>query len=159
MQVETATAGLLAKEGRDTFYSDAEVESLVCALRDLTLPKCEWTHAAHFAAAIWLLRRWDDFSWQRDMPRMIRSYNNATGNPNTDVSGYHETITFASMRVAQHFADTASRSAPTFEIVNALLRTRFGGKNWLLGHWRHATLFSVAARKRWVDPDITPLPF
>ncbi|TPG40673.1 hypothetical protein EAH79_11660 [Sphingomonas koreensis] len=147
------------REVHDAFACDAEVESLACALLDLTLPKSQWTHAAHFAVAIWLLRRWDDFSWQRDMPRVIRRYNEAMGNQNTDTSGYHETITFASMRVAQHFADSASRCAPTFEIVNALLRTRFGGKDWLLDHWSHATLFSVAARTRWVGPDLSPLPF
>ena len=159
VQEKSATVVRPTGKGCTAFASDAEVRSLANALLDLTLPKSQWTHAAHFAAAIWLLRRLDGFVWQRDMPGVIRRYNAAMGNPNTDTSGYHETITFASMRVAQHFAESASRGVPTFEIANAILRTRFGRKDWALDHWRHATLFSVTARRRWVDPDLLPLSF
>ena len=38
------------------FSSDAEVEHIGRGLLDRSLPKIEWTHAAHFAAALWLLR-------------------------------------------------------------------------------------------------------
>src|SRR5271170_7522939 len=74
------------------FLSDAEIEHIGRALLGRSLPKVEWTHAAHFAAAVWLLRQ-PEIHADRDMPRMIRAYNEAAGVPNTDTSGYHETIT------------------------------------------------------------------
>ena len=52
-----------------------------------TLPKEEWTHAAHFAAAIWLLRTRPDIEPERDMPDMIRSYNESVGGVNSDTGG------------------------------------------------------------------------
>ncbi len=36
----------------------------------------------------------------RDMPCLIRAYNEATGGVNSDISGYHETITQASLRAS-----------------------------------------------------------
>ena len=36
----------------------------------------------------------------REMPGLIRAYNESTGVPNTDTGGYHETITLASLRAA-----------------------------------------------------------
>jgi hypothetical protein len=82
------------------FLSDAEIEHIGRGLLDRSLPKIEWTHAAHFAAALWLLKQ-PEMHAERDMPRMIRAYNEATGVPNTDTSGYHETITLGSLRAAR----------------------------------------------------------
>jgi hypothetical protein len=75
------------------FTSDDEVEVIGCGLLDLTLPKIEWTHAAHFAAALWFLARHPKLDLPRELPNIIRAYNDVIGVPNTDSSGYHETIT------------------------------------------------------------------
>jgi len=87
------------------FTSDAEIEHIGRGLLDCSLPKIEWTHAAHFAAAFWLLRRSGTHA-ARDMPKLIRAYNAATGVPNTDSSGYHETITLGSLRAARAWLAT-----------------------------------------------------
>jgi hypothetical protein len=34
-----------------------------------------------------------------------------------------------------------------------------GEPEWLMEYWSRPLLFSVAARKNWVEPDIRPLPF
>src|SRR5690349_2455346 len=81
------------------FSSDADIERIGRGLIDRSLPKPEWTHAAHFAAAFWLLSS-PDHDARREMPDFIRAYNEATGTPNTDSGGYHETITLASLRAA-----------------------------------------------------------
>ena len=47
--------------------SDADIERIALGVVDRTLPKPEWTHAAHFAAALWVLRR-PDMDAARDMP-------------------------------------------------------------------------------------------
>jgi hypothetical protein len=38
------------------FFTDLEIERIGKGLLDCSLPKCEWTHAGHFAAVLWLLR-------------------------------------------------------------------------------------------------------
>jgi hypothetical protein len=82
------------------FDSDAAVESIGRRMLDRTLPKTEWTHAGHLAAAVWLLRH-PERDAMREMPGLIRAYNESTGVPNTDDGGYHETITVASLRAAR----------------------------------------------------------
>ena len=42
-----------------TFTSDIEIDRIGRGVLERTLPKAEWTHAAHFAAAFWLIRRHD----------------------------------------------------------------------------------------------------
>ena len=79
------------------FSSDVEIERIGRGLLDRSLPKAEWTHAGHFAAAFWVLRR-PNMDAARDLPGLIRAYNEATGVHNTDTTGYHETITLASLR-------------------------------------------------------------
>ena len=81
------------------FSSDVEIERIGRGLLDRSLPKAEWTHAGHFAAAFWVLRR-PNMDAARDLPGLIRAYNEATGVHNTDTTGYHETITLASLRAA-----------------------------------------------------------
>ena len=82
------------------FYTDTEIERIGRGLSDCSLPKREWTHAGHFAAVLWLLRCRPDLEVTAELPRLIRSYNAATGVANTDTGGYHETITLASIPVS-----------------------------------------------------------
>jgi hypothetical protein len=139
------------------YHSDAEIDHIGSGLLKRTLPKAEWTHAAHFAAAFWLLRR-NDMNALRDMPRLIRAYNESTGVPNTDSGGYHETITLASLRASR--AWLLERPAmPLHAVLNEMLASEYGRSDWLLGYWSRPVLFSVMARRAWIDPDLKPLPF
>jgi hypothetical protein len=138
------------------FTSDAEVEQIARAMIDRSLPKVQWTHAAHFAAACWILRD-PTLSAERELPGLIRAYNEATGVANTDSSGYHETITLASVRVARRWLN-ARPGSPLYIALNELLASPLGRSDWLLRHWTRDVLFSVEARHQWVAPDIAPLP-
>jgi hypothetical protein len=139
------------------FTSDSEIDRIGRGLADRSLPKAEWTHAAHFAAAFWLLRR-PEMHAMRDMPGLIRAYNESTGVPNTDTGGYHETITIASLRTARAWL-AARPHAPLHTALNELLASDCGRSDWLLAYWSKPLLFSVAARRAWVEPDLKPLPF
>ena len=139
------------------FSSDAEIERIGLGVFERTLPKPEWTHAAHFAAAFWVLR-WPGMNAERDMPKLIRAYNLATGVPNTDSSGYHETITLASLRAARDWLAKRPDKA-LHEALNELLASKYGRSDWLLEYWSKPVLFSVMARRAWIDPDLKPLPF
>jgi hypothetical protein len=137
--------------------SDAAIEGIARGLMDRTLPKAEWTHAAHFASACWLLRH-PQIEAMREMPAFIRAYNEATGVANTDTSGYHETITVASLRAARAWL-AARSSLPLHEVLRCLLASELGRSDWLFRYWSREILFSVAARRSWIEPDLRALPF
>jgi hypothetical protein len=135
--------------------TDHDIERIARGLIDRTLPKSGWTHAAHFAAAFWLLRHRGDAAF-RDMPPLIRAYNESTGVANTDTGGYHETITVASLRVARAWL-AARPDMPLHAALAELLASPYGRSDWLLAHWSRDRLFSVIARRTWVDPDLQAL--
>jgi len=39
------------------------------------------------------------------------------------------------------------------------MASSFGRSDWLLSYWTKPVLFSVAARRGWIGPDVKPLPF
>jgi hypothetical protein len=136
------------------FTTDAEIIAIGQGMVDRTLPKINWTHAAHFAAALWLI----ETGRASTVPEAIRAYNDSVGVPNTDTSGYHETITQASMRAASAFR-SARKHLPLFRVCNDLMVSGLGRADWLLIYWSRGTLFSIEARRGWVEPDLRPLPF
>jgi len=136
---------------------DDDIEHIARGLIDRTLPKSGWNHAAHFAAAFWLLRHRGDAAFH-DMPPLIRAYNESTGVANTDTAGYHETITLASLRAAR--AWLAARPGMPLHIALAeLLAGVHGRSDWLLAYWSRERLFSVAARRGWAEPDLQAFTF
>jgi hypothetical protein len=140
-----------------SFSDDADVERLARGVIDGSCPKAEWTHAAHFAVVLWVLRHWPDRPAETVMPDIIRTYNEATGVPNTDTSGYHETITLASIRAARSLLGGYPPSLPLHELVDVLMDTHLGDSGWILSHWSRERLFSVEARRVWVEPNLQPL--
>jgi len=140
------------------FLTDLEVERIGLGLMDRTLPKSEWTHAAHFAAALWLLRRRPEIDPAARMPALIRAYNVATGVENNDHGGYHETITQASLLAARVFLRAEATGAPLHAVLDRLMASPLGKPDWLLAYWSRDLLFSVQARRGWVEPDLQPLP-
>ena len=137
--------------------SDADIERIGLGVLTRTLPKPEWTHAAHFAAAFWLLSR-PDRDAMREMPGLIRAYNEATDVANTDSSGYHETITLASLRAARAWLHARPHKALHVSLAE-MLASDYGRSAWMLAYWSKPLLFSVAARRTWVEPDLATLPF
>ncbi len=139
------------------FKSDDDIALIGEGLVACTLPKPAWTHAAHLAAACWLLNH-PDYDAYAYMPGIIRRYNVATGVANTDTEGYHETITLASLRAAEASMKSVAHW-PLWAQVNGLLVSDYGRSDWILAYWSKAVLFSPGARREWVAPDIQPLNF
>lgn len=140
------------------FVSDGEVVATGRGFCTRTLPKAKWTHAAHFATALWLLRCHPEIDVSRAMPEMIRAYNVATGGANTDSGGYHETITQASLRAASAFLRERTH-VPLFAVCNELMESQLGSPDWVLRYWSRELLFSVEARRTWVEPDVEVFPW
>ncbi|MBX3481529.1 MAG: hypothetical protein KF842_14125 [Caulobacter sp.] len=139
------------------FSRDAELSALAEGMIARTLPKDRWTHPAHFAAAVWIVMRRPELVAERDMPCLIRAYNASVGGVNSDTEGYHETITQASLCMVPAAVAEAGEGAAPVVVCNRLLE-RFGRSDWLLRHWTREVLFSVKARRDWVEPDLAPLP-
>jgi len=139
------------------FPTDDDIERLARGVIDGSCPKAEWTHVAHFAVAVWVLRHWPDRPAETTLPDIIRTYNETTGVRNTDTSGYHETITQASIRAARACLGRYPASKPLHELIDLLMETALGSSHWVLSHWTRDRLFSVEARRLWVEPDIKPL--
>lgn len=135
------------------------VERVALGVIDRTLPKSAWTHAGHFAAAIWLCRHRCDLTTEGEIQTLISRYNEATNTPNTDTGGYHHTITLASMRAADDFLASYAADVPDHVVHSHLMASRYGHPDWMLAHWRRELLFSVPARRGWIEPDLAPLPF
>jgi len=138
---------------------DDAIERLASKVIDRSLPKAEWTHAAHFATALWLLRNRPDLATAVEIREIITRYNEATNTANTDSGGYHHTITLASMRAAAEHLRERPQDTPLHAVLRSLMASPLGHPDWLLSYWRRETLFSVAARRGWVEPDRAPLPF
>lgn len=137
-------------------YSDAEIARLAERLLDHSLPKAEWTHAAHLAATLRLVRT-RDAGLERDMPGIIQTYNVAVGGVNDDASGYHETITQAYLTAIRAFVAALPAGVGDGEACARLLASPMGDKAWPLTFWSRERLFSVEARRGWVEPDLKAL--
>ena len=138
------------------YESDADIDHIGLGVIYRTLPKPEWTHAAHFACALWLIRHRPDWTLETRLPQLIRAYNEATGVANTDTEGYHETITQASLAAARALLAAQPADRPLCEVVGELMAGPLGRSGWPLVFWSKERLFSVEVRRGWVDADLAP---
>ncbi len=122
-----------------------------------TLPKAEWTHEAHIGATCWLILERPDIQPERDLPDLIRRYNESTGGVNDATQGYHETITQLFIRTLRAALAQGGEDGLA-DRVNALLLAPEGRRDWPLRFYSRALLFSKEARLGWVEPDRMALP-
>lgn len=136
------------------FSSEEEVESIGRQLLDRTLPHHQWTHAGHIAAAIYLYRKRPDLDLPEDLPEIIRRYNTAIGIPNTDRSGYHETLTQFYLKAVRAALDEFPADVPLHTICNQVMTLPLANPAWPLEFYSRKRLFSNEARKSFVEPDL-----
>ena len=140
------------------FKCDAEIEHIGEGLLACTLPRAEWTHEAHLAATTYLLTRRPDIAIDKELPGIIRRYNESVGGVNDDTQGYHETITRVFLHGVRLFLAEADPGEPLHELINELLLSPMGRRDWPLRFYSAERLFSVDARRRFVPPDVAALP-
>jgi hypothetical protein len=139
------------------FATDDAVRRVGQGMLARTLPRPEWTHEAHLAACAWLILERPDLVAERDLPRLIRRYNESVGGVNDETQGYHETITQVSIAgVRRALARSGGRGL--CERVNLLLQAEEARRDWPLRFYSPELLFSKGARLGWVEPDRAPLP-
>jgi hypothetical protein len=144
-------------ETRMTTYATLEdLRALAEALLAHTLPKGDWTHDAHLAATLYLLSARPDLDLDIELPQIIRSYNVAVGTQNTDASGYHETLTRFYLRLLRRVLAAAPSGEPLETTCAALLAAPEAARAYPLQFYSRDLLFSVEARRAWVEPDLAP---
>ena len=138
------------------FRATDEVLSLVRRFGDCTLPREEWTHAAHLTVALWHLLQFD---WPEAVSRVrlsIQRYNAAHGIRTTPTGGYHETLTLFWMRRVRAFLEDGRNEARSLVALandlSAALDSRLP-----LEYYTRERLFSAEARAAWVEPDLKSL--
>ena len=140
------------------FHDDAEIARIGEGLLARTLPRADWTHEAHLAATSYLLTRRPDVDIDADLPDIIRRYNESVGGVNSDSEGYHETITRLFLHGLRLFLAEADTSKPLHDLVNELLLSPMGRRDWPLRFYTPERLFSAEARRAFVPPDLAALP-
>jgi hypothetical protein len=132
--------------------TDSEIEALVRAFEDGSLPRADWTHHAHLTVALWYLRKHPKEEATRLVSEGIRRYNASHGNPD----GYHETVTQAWVAVIARFLGEHDRGQPLADLARALLDLCVE-KGYLLRYYSQEVLMSDEARRAWVPPDLRPI--
>jgi hypothetical protein len=120
-----------------------------------TLPKAEWTHAAHLRVGLWHVLHFPDDIALTLLRERIRAYNEATGVANTASTGYHETITRFYVGVIRGFLDSTDPERPIDELAAELIALA-GDQALALKHYTRERLFSSEARLGWLAPDLQP---
>ncbi|HWH17225.1 MAG TPA: hypothetical protein VNT77_02645 [Allosphingosinicella sp.] len=136
------------------FADDAAVRHIGEGLLARTLTRPEWTHEAHLAACLYILAERPGIVPERDLPGIIRRFNESVGGVNSDAEGYHETITQVYIRGVRGFLARTGEALPLVEKVNALLTAEEGRRDWPLRFYSPDLLFSKEARQGWVEPDL-----
>jgi hypothetical protein len=101
-----------------------------------------------------LLLRREDVDLDEQLPGIIRRFNESVGGVNSDTEGYHETITRTFLAGVRLFLAGADRREPLHQLVNALLASPMGRRDWPLRFYSPERLFSVEARRGYVEPDL-----
>ena len=140
------------------FESDAAVAHLGEGLLACTLQRPEWTHEAHLGATTYLLLKRPEIGLDRELPGLIRRFNESVGGVNTDTEGYHETITRVFLHGVRLFLEEADPDAPLHELVNEVLVSPMGRRDWPLRFYSRERLMSVDARRAFIEPDLRALP-
>ena len=138
------------------FPDDAAVRRIGEDFLACSLAKPEWTHEAHLATCLWLIAERPEIAAERELPALIRRYNESVGGVNDATQGYHETITQVSIAaIRDHLAEVPQ--VTLVGNINSLLASERGRRDWPLRFYSRERLFLAAARGEWIAPDLAPI--
>ena len=148
-------------------------DEFLCAFERCSLGRRDWTHEAHVRMAWLYLTRIPAGGEVFDRVRNgIKKLNSAfvrrqqmmcavkSPKPKDPrgLDGYHETITRCFLSGVRHFLADADTRRPLVELVNELLLSPAGRRDWPLRFYSRERLFSVEARREFISPDLSAMP-
>ena len=136
-------------QGRSPSPSPITVDELVANFLAGTLPRESWTHPAHLFVCQHLLRTATPDEVLADLRHRIPDHNARVGVLPYH-GGYHETVT-------RYFVEAVGRVGA--HAVDEVVDHPWCHVDAPARHWSRGLLWSDAARSRWVEPDLAPLPW
>ncbi len=134
--------------------TQAELEGLLGAFLDRTLPPARWTHQAHLSVALMLGRRLPAAALLPTLREAINRYNIASGGVNTDRAGYHEAITaFYAAAIGAYARLTLD--LPLAEAARRLLAGPLAERAIVQRAYSSEILQTVQARRHGAAPDVS----
>ncbi len=137
-----------------TYRSPNEIDSLIHAFQECSLPRSKWTHAAHLTVGLWYLLFYDSEPEAINAVRNeIKHYNSVQGIETTKDSGYHETLTLFWVRTIRLYLLEESRNQSMVSLANSAI-AKYADRTLPFSYYTHDRLMSWEARMRWVEPDL-----
>ena len=138
------------------YRSPCEIDSLIHAFQECSLPRSQWTHAAHLTAALWYLFYDSEPEAINAVRNGIKRYNSVQGIESTKDSGYHETLTLFWMRIVRGYLAEESRNRSIVHLANGLI-AKYADRHLPFCYYTRDRLMSAEARINWVEPDLKSL--
>lgn len=118
-----------------------------------TYPPARFDHRAHIRLAYTCLCEQDTDSAYESVRRALQSFLRHHG---VEISKYHDTITRAWVMAVRHFMEITPDAASADDFIEQ--NPRMLDAKLMLTHYSAEVLFSDEARKRFVEPDLDPIP-
>lgn len=134
------------------FVSELPLKELVDGWMECTLPGDKFNHAAHLSVCSYLI-------WHKGLAESyvlmregLYRFNEATGTPNSDERGYHETLTRFWCTVL-FFGIHRGHFKSCVEAANGMLKLYGSERRAERPYYSFDVLASKDARRRWIPPD------
>ena len=133
-------------------YSKEEVGFIVKEFNNKTLSKSHWNHEAHIIIALWHNAIYDFDTALDFVKSKIKAYNEIVGTPNTDDSGFHETLTIFWMIFTKNYL-LKNSDEELHTTINHFLQAH-ADKAIPLDYYSKDILFSTEARRIWINGNL-----
>ncbi|NJK66096.1 MAG: hypothetical protein HC789_06650 [Microcoleus sp. CSU_2_2] len=135
------------------YRSPSEIDSLIHAFEECSLPRSQWTHTAHLTVALWYLFYDSETEAINAIRNGIKRYNSAQGIESTKDGGYHETLTLFWVRTISRYLAEESRNRSMVSLANGLI-AQYADRTLPFRYYTRDQLMSWEARNNWVEPDL-----
>jgi len=139
-----------------TYRSPSEIDSLIHAFQECSLPRSQWTHEAHLTVALWYLFYDSEQEAINAVRNGIKRYNSVQGIETTKDGGYHETLTLFWVRTIRRYLADESRNRSMVNLANGLI-AKYADRTLPFSYYTRDRLMSSEARINWVEPDLRSL--
>tara|TARA_R110000744_G_scaffold139157_4_gene250173 strand:+ start:3716 stop:4159 length:444 start_codon:yes stop_codon:yes gene_type:complete len=137
-------------------YSQQQIENLILKFKNTSLNKPEWNYETHIILAIWYNWHYTFEQALKIVRTNIKAYNESVGTPNTEISGYHETLTVFWMTLTKNFL-AYNFHEKIDNVINEFLKTREADISTTSAYYSNEVLFSKKARREWINGNKKPI--
>ncbi len=131
-------------------------DEFLAAFEGCTVPRDEWTHAAHVRMAWIYLNRASDF--EDALTKIREGIQRLNGSFGASPNKYHDTITIAYAALIRERIERHPDIARWVDFESAFPETLDWTSPLPLRHYSRDRLFCRAAHEAFIEPDLTPLP-